>query len=237
MNNRLSVAMHAVEQATGLAMAYFNDRHTLDITTKSAQDLVSRADFEVEQLLRAELSKHFPDDTILGEEMGGEFITDGWVIDPIDGTGNYLRGTPLWGIAVAYMSAGEPEIGVVAYPALGYTLAARTGDGLLRNGVPLSALNHPSTCASPASAKHPLGRRRDGQTAPEPAPTGLGPGRLSLRNHRPGVRRVGANGWVHGEIHQPVGHRGRRSDLSRSWIAVHDRRRAEARVNDCDGRA
>ncbi|ARA83117.1 inositol monophosphatase [Pseudomonas amygdali pv. tabaci str. ATCC 11528] len=136
MNNRLSVAMQAVEKATGLAMAYFNDRHTLDITTKSAQDLVSRADFEVEQLLRAELSKHFPDDTILGEEMGGEFITDGWVIDPIDGTGNYLRGTPLWGIAVAYMSAGEPEIGVVAYPALGYTLAARTGDGLLRNGVP-----------------------------------------------------------------------------------------------------
>ncbi|EPN20953.1 inositol monophosphatase family protein, partial [Pseudomonas syringae pv. actinidiae ICMP 18804] len=114
MNNRLSVAMQAVEKATGLAMAYFNDRHTLDITTKSAQDLVSRADFEVEQLLRAELGKHFPDDAILGEELGGEFITDGWVIDPIDGTGNYLRGTPLWGIAVAYMSAGVPEIGVVA---------------------------------------------------------------------------------------------------------------------------
>ncbi|TFZ33446.1 hypothetical protein EWW49_31230, partial [Pseudomonas syringae] len=124
MRTRLSVAMPAVEKATGLAMAYFNDRHTLDITTKSAQDLGSRADFEVEQLLRAELSKPFPDDTILGEEMGGEFITDGWVIDPIDGTGNYLPAPPLWGIAVAYVSAGEPQIRVVPSPALGCTPAA-----------------------------------------------------------------------------------------------------------------
>ncbi len=217
MNNRLSVAMQAVENATGLAMAYFNDRHTLDVTTKNPQDLVSRADFEVEQLLRAELSKHFPDDAILGEEMGGGFITDGWVIDPIDGTGNYLRGTPLWGIAVAYMSAGLPEIGVVAIRPWATHWPPAPAMACCATASLSCARNRQNTWR-----KHPLGRRRTGQAATEPSPTRLGAGRLSLRHHRPGLRRTGSNGWVHGEIHQPVGHRCGCGDLPGSRLVVRD---------------
>jgi myo-inositol-1(or 4)-monophosphatase len=133
---RLKVAMACAQSATRLALAHFNNRDALNITAKGAQDLVSRADVEVEQLLRAGLSAEFPGEAILGEEMGGEVITDGWVLDPIDGTGNFLRGSPLWGIAIAYMSDSKPVVGVIAYPVLGFTLAATRGGGVLLNGEP-----------------------------------------------------------------------------------------------------
>ncbi|WP_122575771.1 inositol monophosphatase family protein [Pseudomonas viridiflava] len=138
MNDRLSIARRCVEQASALAIEHFNNRHTLDIATKSPQDLVSEADLEVEHLIRARLNEYFPDEPVLGEELGGEVIIDGWALDPIDGTGNFLRGSPLWGISLAYLSAGQPVIGVIAYPALEYTLSAQSGKGVWLNGDPFA---------------------------------------------------------------------------------------------------
>ncbi|MBP0942903.1 inositol monophosphatase family protein [Pseudomonas alliivorans] len=138
MNDRLSIALRCVEQASALALEHFNNRHTLDIATKSPQDLVSQADLEVEHLIRARLNEYFPDEPVLGEELGGEVIIDGWALDPIDGTGNFLRGSPLWGISLAYLSAGQPVIGVIAYPALEYTLSAKSGEGIWLNGAPFA---------------------------------------------------------------------------------------------------
>ncbi|CAM3344547.1 inositol monophosphatase [Pseudomonas floridensis] len=136
MKDRLSIAVRCVDQASALALEHFNNRHALDIATKSPQDLVSQADLEVEHLIRARLKEHFPDEAVLGEELGGEVIIDGWTLDPIDGTGNFLRGSPLWGISLAYLEAGHPVIGVIAYPALGYTLSARSCNGIWLNGKP-----------------------------------------------------------------------------------------------------
>lgn len=58
------------------------------------------------------------------------------MIDPIDGTSNFLRGSPLWGISLGHVSDGRPDIGIIAHPAFGDLLCAADGFGLIVNGIP-----------------------------------------------------------------------------------------------------
>jgi myo-inositol-1(or 4)-monophosphatase len=111
---RLAVATPLIREAGELAAGYFAGRATLTGETKGPQDFVSIADREVEALIRARLAEAFPGDGFLGEESGGAAGERCWVVDPIDGTNNFLRGIPLWGVSVAYAIAGEPVIGHVS---------------------------------------------------------------------------------------------------------------------------
>ncbi len=95
---------------------------------------MSAADREVERLLKAHLLSAFPDDGFLGEEFGGAEREGVWVVDPIDGTGNFVRGIPLFGISIAFWRAGEPVAGVIYDPISGDLYAARTGGGAFKNG-------------------------------------------------------------------------------------------------------
>ena len=97
LDTRLAAAVDIVRAAGRLALDYFRRRDALEIEHKGRQDLVSVADRAVEDLIRRELGRHFPEDGILGEEGGLE--DDGgtsrfWVLDPIDGTFNYAAGSP-----------------------------------------------------------------------------------------------------------------------------------------------
>lgn len=136
LDARLQRAARIAEQAGDVALRYFRARGQLATQCKGPMDFASEADTSVERMLRDELAVHFAGEPIVGEELGGELDARAWVLDPIDGTGNFLRGSPLWGVAVAYVAAGEPVVGAIRYPALGMTLAGATGLGLFVDGQP-----------------------------------------------------------------------------------------------------
>ena len=74
----------------------------------------------MEELIREALSAQRPDDVVLGEEFGGTAVFAGrqWVVDPIDGTKNFVRGVPVWATLIALLDDGVPVVGVVSAPAL-----------------------------------------------------------------------------------------------------------------------
>lgn len=96
-------------------------------TKSSATDVVSEADVEAERLIRAALREHRPDDAIVGEEGGEEPGTTGlrWVVDPLDGTVNFLYGIPRWSVSVAC----EGRVGVVFDPVSDETFRSAPGIG------------------------------------------------------------------------------------------------------------
>ena len=137
LGRRLQVASDAARAGGALALDYFRRRDTLAVEHKGKQDLVSRADREVEELIRAELAAAFPGDPVLGEEGGGGDAERTWVIDPIDGTLNFLRGVPCWCVVIAYVAAGRTVVGVTYDPVHDELFAAARGRGATRNGDPI----------------------------------------------------------------------------------------------------
>lgn len=131
---RLVLATRIAQRGAQLAHRYFDAREQLATTCKGRMDFASEADTAVERLLRQELATHVPGEAIVGEELGGEAHACAWMLDPIDGTSHFLRGSPLWGVAVAYVADGEPAVGAIGYPVLGMTISAATGIGLFING-------------------------------------------------------------------------------------------------------
>lgn len=128
----------ADDLALALALAGDADLISLDrfksvdlvVTTKPDRTPVTDADQAVERSIRKGIEAARPADGILGEEYG----TQGggarqWIIDPIDGTANFLRGVPIWGTLIALAVDGVPVVGVVSAPALGKRWYAATGHG------------------------------------------------------------------------------------------------------------
>ncbi|XBS70178.1 inositol monophosphatase family protein [Acerihabitans sp. KWT182] len=141
-SRRLAVAGEIVAEAAELALWHYSRRAELRPDSKRSQDFVSEADRAVERLVRERLRRHFPDDNIIGEELGGELGQDAnWVIDPIDGTANFLRGSPLWGVSLGLLQGSRPVLGVVALPVLKEQLAAEIGQGIFSQGRPFARDN------------------------------------------------------------------------------------------------
>ena len=129
---RYAFAQSLARRAGALANDYFRDRERLTVELKGPQDFVSHADRDVEALLRREIAAAYPGDAFLGEETAASFtgaLDRCWVVDPIDGTHNFLRGEPYWNVAMACVEAGRPTIGIVYDPAHGELYRAQTGDG------------------------------------------------------------------------------------------------------------
>ncbi|HEY5857071.1 MAG TPA: histidinol-phosphatase [Aldersonia sp.] len=105
----------------------------LDLKVDAKPDLtpVSDADLAVERKIRAILADERPDDAVLGEEFGGAVELHGrqWVLDPIDGTKNFVRGVPIWATLIALLSDGVPVVGVVSAPAMDRRWWASAGGG------------------------------------------------------------------------------------------------------------
>lgn len=102
----------------------WREHDRLEVEAKAEQDFVSEADRTIEDALRTDIKAAFPSDDIVGEEHGGTVSDCFWSLDPIDGTSNFLRGLPLWGISIAYVVEGHTEVGVIALPALGLFVSA-----------------------------------------------------------------------------------------------------------------
>jgi myo-inositol-1(or 4)-monophosphatase len=134
---RLLVACATVHEAGKLARHYFEHRAELEFELMGIQDLVSVADRAVEEVIRARLGACFPKDGIIGEEGKPVDAAPGaglWVIDPIDGTANFLRGVPYWSVALAYVVDRRTELAVTYDPVHDELFAARRGGGTHRNG-------------------------------------------------------------------------------------------------------
>jgi len=129
----LSLAHVLADTADKISMDRFR---ALDLRVESKPDLtpVSDADQAVERALRATLARTRPRDAVVGEEYGAAEAAAGpghrqWVIDPIDGTKNYIRGVPIWATLIALLEGEQPVVGLVSAPALGRRWWAATGHG------------------------------------------------------------------------------------------------------------
>ena len=126
----MALALDAARAGGDLALHERPDDLITD-TKSSPTDVVTEMDRATEELLVAMILDRRPDDGILGEEGGERPGTSGvrWVLDPIDGTTNYLYGLPIWAISVAAECEGVVVAGVVDAPALGRRYFARRGGG------------------------------------------------------------------------------------------------------------
>jgi myo-inositol-1(or 4)-monophosphatase len=131
---RAGFAREIVREAGVLALRYFRREIDFAAQTKGPQDFVSGADHAVEALLRERLHRAFATDAILGEEGGGELGHDLWVIDPIDGTLNFVHGVRYWCISIGFITAGERRVGVVYDPTQDELFWATRGGGAWSDG-------------------------------------------------------------------------------------------------------
>jgi histidinol-phosphatase len=133
MSTDLELALLAADMADGVTLPAF--RHpALAVEIKADQTPVSEADRGAEVAIRQLLAQERPDDSVLGEEMGEEIGEAGgssrrWVLDPIDGTANFVRAVPVWATLIGLEVDGAMKVGVVSAPALGRRWWAERGKG------------------------------------------------------------------------------------------------------------
>ena len=113
---RYAAAQQVALKAGELARDLFARRDSLIVEHKGAQNFVSRADRAIEDFIASRLAAAFPGDAFLGEESASSFAgapEHVWVVDPIDGTHNFLRGLRYYCVSIAYVEVGRTEVGVV----------------------------------------------------------------------------------------------------------------------------
>ncbi|MEU5695374.1 histidinol-phosphatase [Actinosynnema sp. NPDC020468] len=125
----LSLALRLADAADAITTARFLARD-LRVERKPDRTPVTDADVAVEDAIRAVLAAERPADEVAGEERGGTVGAGRtWVLDPIDGTKNFLRGVPVWATLIALVVDGTPVVGAVSAPALGRRWWAASGEG------------------------------------------------------------------------------------------------------------
>ncbi|MFS0867214.1 inositol monophosphatase [Microbacterium sp. 179-B 1A2 NHS] len=129
LSDDLALALRLADEADRVSMERF-DAPDLDVSVKQDATFVTEADLATERAIRRALETHRPGDGIFGEEYGasGDAARQ-WVIDPIDGTANYLKGIPMWATLIALVVDGVPRVGVVSQPSIGRRWWGATGLG------------------------------------------------------------------------------------------------------------
>jgi histidinol phosphatase-like enzyme (inositol monophosphatase family) len=136
-HRELDCALRLAREAGHLALGYW--RRGLQAEQKPDDSPVTLADRAAEGLIVAGLEEAFPGDGLLGEEGGAREGMSGrrWIIDPIDGTRDFVRGSRTWAVMLALEAAGDVVLGVCHLPALGDTYWAVRGGGAFENGEPI----------------------------------------------------------------------------------------------------
>ena len=193
MSSDLELAERAARAAGEVLMTYYGRAPEGLASKTSATDPVSDADREAERVIRELLSAERPDDGLVGEE--GSHI-DGehgrrWIVDPLDGTVNFLYGLRAWGVSIALEDEEGLAVGVVFNPVSGECFGAERGEGATLNGRPIHVTRLP--LARPRDGGHGLlvrGRppRRAGRAARGAAPAHPRPAPGRRRGAGPGLR-------------------------------------------------
>jgi len=132
----LALALELADLADAVAIAKFR-AVDLDVSTKPDRTFVTEADLAVERTIRERLAEVRPADGILGEEFGTSGDTARqWIIDPIDGTSNFMRGVPVWGALISLAIDGVPVVGVASSPAMGRRWWGSRGAGAFTTDAP-----------------------------------------------------------------------------------------------------
>jgi myo-inositol-1(or 4)-monophosphatase len=133
----LETATAAAEAGAGIVRRYFRDAG-LEVRRKGQNDFVTQADKESEAVVIDAIRRRFPEHRILAEEGGGADIGQGseyqWLIDPLDGTTNFMQGLPVYCVSVACRRGDELLVGVINDPEGGNLFTATKGGGAFWNG-------------------------------------------------------------------------------------------------------
>lgn len=130
----INIAVRAARSAGNILLRYFEHTDTLTVTEKSKNEFVSEVDKAAEQAIIEVLQKSYPDHSILGEETGSHKGNEyQWVIDPLDGTTNYLHGQPQFSISIALKYQGQLKHGVIYDPLREEMFSATRGSGAFLN--------------------------------------------------------------------------------------------------------
>ncbi len=165
MKDPLDVAVASARAAGALLLSYYGSLDPSEVEEKGRNDVVSRADRESETLVRDAVLEAFPSDRFVGEEGGASGGDDGspaWIVDPLDGTANFVRGFPHWAVSIARTSGGAHgplEVGVVLDPVKGDLFTARRGGGAFRNGKRLHVPPRPGLEGAALSTGFPFRRQ------------------------------------------------------------------------------
>jgi histidinol-phosphatase len=146
VNPDLELALELADLADRISRRHFRSRD-LAVETKSDDTPVTAADRGAEEAMRGALAVARPGHAVLGEEeglIGPLDATHRWVLDPIDGTSNYVRGVPIWATLIGLMEGDDVVVGVASAPALGRRWWAARGEGAFADGTAI----HVSTVAS-----------------------------------------------------------------------------------------
>ncbi len=134
MNPMTTIASRAARDAGKLLLNYFNRMDQVEVQEKQANDFVTEVDRASEQIIINAIKKAYPDHAILAEESGSHAGNDFlWIIDPLDGTTNYLHGFPQFSISIALQHRGQLEAAVVYDPLRDETFSAHKGGGAYLN--------------------------------------------------------------------------------------------------------
>lgn len=139
----LALALELADAADAVTLARFRS-HDLVVDHKADASEVTEADRGAEATMRSLLGAARPTHAVLGEEeglLGPAGATSRWVLDPIDGTSNFVKGVPIWATLIALQHAGEAVVGVASAPALGRRWWAARGLGAYATGEPLHVSN------------------------------------------------------------------------------------------------
>ena len=135
MHPLLNIAVGAARQAGNLLLRSFKRVDTLKVRSKGRNDWVSEADVAAEEAIIEHIHKHYPDHAILGEESGTIGESDHrWIIDPLDGTTNFLHGFPVFAVSIGVEVRGRLEHGVVFDPLRSELFTASRGQGAQLDG-------------------------------------------------------------------------------------------------------
>ncbi len=133
LDRRFAFARDLVREAGSLALDMRRNPSALGVEAKGTRDFVTAADRAVEELIIKRLGDTFGDQ-VLGEEFGGKFSDTLWIVDPIDGTYNYVHDNPRWCVSLGFMCQGTIEMGLLYAPARDEMYLARRGQGATLNG-------------------------------------------------------------------------------------------------------
>ena len=145
LDARATFAGELARAAGALGRRYFEGELAFTAESKGErQDWVSVADYAVERYVRDAIAQRFPLETMLGEEGGGGVGERLWVVDPIDGTLNFVHGMRYWCVSIAYVEDGVRRAAAIYDPSQDELFTAAAGAGAFRNGAPMRV----SACAS-----------------------------------------------------------------------------------------
>ena len=158
----LDAAVEAARRAGDLLLGHFGSLDPSEVEEKGRNDVVSRADRESEALVKEVLLGAFPGDLFLGEEggaVGPDAGAPAWIVDPLDGTANFVRGFPHWAVSIGRTAGGcdgELVLGVVWDPVKRDLFVAEKGAGAFRNGTRVRVPQRPGLAGAALATGFPF---------------------------------------------------------------------------------